>query len=135
MRQAFTATYRTADVAKLGPSLRQLQWWDEHNYVRPDRDGHNRVYSLIEAALAAVLYELREKSLSRRVVLKLNRHGIRRALRRVIDGEQLYLLTTAKGRLAIESDQATMIEHLVKARDGYVMVSLRDCVTRVLSLN
>jgi hypothetical protein len=104
MRQAFTATYRTADVAKLGPSLRQLQWWDEHNYVRPDRDGHNR-------------------------------HGIRRALRRVIDGEQLYLLTTAKGRLAIESDQATMIEHLVKARDGYVMVSLRDCVTRVLSLN
>ena len=33
-------------IALTGITPRQLQWWDERGVVKPEREGHRRLYSL-----------------------------------------------------------------------------------------
>ena len=33
-------------IALTGITARQLQWWDERGVVKPEREGHRRLYSM-----------------------------------------------------------------------------------------
>ena len=46
-------------VAMTGITPRQLQWWDERGVVKPQRQGHRRLYSLENLTELAVICELR----------------------------------------------------------------------------
>lgn len=71
-------TFTTGHVAAMsGASLRQLQWWDERGVVRPEHDGHKRIYDSTQAALCIVTMELRNRGLtlqrSRRLIRQIER--------------------------------------------------------------
>ena len=51
-------------IALTGITPRQLQWWDERGVVKPEREGHRRLYSLNHLTEVAVMWELRRKGFS-----------------------------------------------------------------------
>jgi DNA-binding transcriptional MerR regulator len=70
MAQRFTSN----EVVELtGITPRQLQWWDERGIVRPEREGHRRLYSMDDVAEVAVIVELRDKGFSLQRVRKVMR--------------------------------------------------------------
>ena len=60
-------------VALTGTTPRELQWWDERGVVKPQRQGHRRVYSLENLTEVAVICELRRKGFSLQGVRKVMR--------------------------------------------------------------
>jgi DNA-binding transcriptional MerR regulator len=96
-------------IALTGITARQLQWWDERGVVRPEREGHRRLYSLNQLTEIVVICQLRRKGFSlqgvRKVVRFLDREFGKRlaqivdrnsAIHLLTDGEHLYLETSAK---------------------------------------
>ena len=60
-------------IALTGITPRQLQWWDERGVVKPDREGHRRLYSMNHLTEVAVICELRRKGFSLQGVRKVMR--------------------------------------------------------------
>src|SRR5246500_1582359 len=96
-------------IARTGITPRQLQWWDERGVVKPDREGHRRLYSLDQLTEVAVICQLRRKGFSlqgvRKVMRFLDREfgkGLGEIVNRnsdvhlLTDGKHLYLETSAK---------------------------------------
>src|SRR2546430_9329564 len=106
MRDLFTSR----DVMVLtGITARQLQWWDERGVVKPEREGHRRLYSMNHLTEVAVICELRRKGFSlqgvRKVMRFLDRElgkGLADTVNRssdvhlLTDGTHLYLETSAR---------------------------------------
>lgn len=106
MKRQFT----TKDVIALtGITGRQLQWWDERGLVRPDRQGHRRIYNWDQLVTAAVISQLRRRGFSlqrmRKVIAFLAREfgtslaaTVRAAseYHLLTDGTHLYLRTSAR---------------------------------------
>jgi len=102
--------FTSQDVMALtGITARQLQWWDERGVVKPERQGHRRVYSMQKVLEMAVISELRRKGFSLQGVRKVMRFlqrefgkGLGEITSRnsdvhlLTDGKQLYLETSAK---------------------------------------
>lgn len=89
--------FSTAEVARIAQvSLRQLQWWCEHDVVSPARDNHRRVYDSLDVLEILTLMALRRKALSLRQagqVLRSARGELRRRVARCVGNAKLYLLT------------------------------------------
>ena len=96
-------------IALTGITARRLQWWDERGVVKPEREGHRRLYSMNQLTEIAVICELRRKGFSlqgvRKVMRFLDREFGRKLAQIVdrnsdihllIDGSHLYLETSAK---------------------------------------
>ncbi len=96
-------------IALTGITARQLQWWDERGVVKPERQGHRRLYSLQNLTEVAVICELRRKGFSLQGVRKVMRFlaqefgkGLADIVSRtsdvhlLTDGTHLYLETSAK---------------------------------------
>jgi DNA-binding transcriptional MerR regulator len=96
-------------LALTGVTARQLQWWDERGVVKPQRQGHRRLYSMQNVMEMAVICELRRKGFSLQGVRKVMRFlqrefgkGLGEAVGRnsdihlLTDGTHLYLETSAK---------------------------------------
>jgi DNA-binding transcriptional MerR regulator len=96
-------------IALTGVTARQLQWWDERGVVKPEREGHRRLYSMQNVMAMAVICELRRKGFSlqgvRKVMRFLDREfgkGLAEIVSRnsdvhlLTDGKHLYLKTSAK---------------------------------------
>jgi DNA-binding transcriptional MerR regulator len=96
-------------IALTGITARQLQWWDERGVVRPERQGHRRLYSMQNLTEVAVICELRRKGISLQGVRKVMRFlqrefnkGLAELVRRdsdvhlLTDGTHLYLETSAR---------------------------------------
>jgi DNA-binding transcriptional MerR regulator len=96
-------------IALTSITARQLQWWDERGVVRPEREGHRRLYSMNQLTEIAVICQLRRKGFSlqgvRKVVRFLDREfgkGLAEIVDRnsethlLTDGKHLYLETSAK---------------------------------------
>ena len=60
-------------IALTGITPRQLQWWDERGVVKPEREGHRRLYSMNHLTEVAVICELRRKGFSLQGVRKVMR--------------------------------------------------------------
>jgi DNA-binding transcriptional MerR regulator len=96
-------------LALTGVTARQLQWWDERGVVKPQRQGHRRLYSMQNVMEMAVICELRRKGFSLQGVRKVMRFlqrefgkGLGETVARnsdvhlLTDGTHLYLETSAK---------------------------------------
>src|ERR1035438_5238190 len=96
-------------IALTGITPRQLQWWDERGVVKPEREGHRRLYSMNHLTEVAVICELRRKGFSLQGVRKVMRFLDREFGKRLAeivsrtsdyhlltDGTHLYLETSAR---------------------------------------
>src|ERR1700735_4409348 len=121
-------------MALTGITPRQLQWWDERGVVKPERDGHRRLYSMNHLTEVAVICELRRKGFSlqrvRAVMRFLGRefgkglgeirsHGSE--FHRLPDGTHLYPETSAR----------QMVDILKNSTQPIIGVCLSDAVRQV----
>src|SRR5579863_7933826 len=72
-------------IALTGITARQLQWWDERGVVKPEREGHRRLYSMQNLTELAVICELRRKGFSLQGVGKVMRFLDRELGRRLAE--------------------------------------------------
>src|ERR1700693_1783146 len=60
-------------IALTGITPRQLQWWNERGVVKPEREGHRRLYSMNQLTEVTVICELRRKGFALQGVRKVMR--------------------------------------------------------------
>ena len=121
-------------VALTGITPRQLQWWDERGVVKPEREGHRRVYSIHQLTELAVISQLRHKGFSLQGVRKVMRflaHEFGKRLAEIVDRDSdLHLLTDGK-HLYLETSAKQIVDILRNSRQPILGVCLSDAVRRV----
>lgn len=97
----------------VGVSLRQLQYWDEQDFIRPsvklaEGRGTKRLYSFNDLVCLKVIKDLAHHGFSlqmiRRCLRPLREHSSRTArpvesLRYLTDGEELFVITTDRQKI------------------------------------
>jgi DNA-binding transcriptional MerR regulator len=123
--------YTSGDVARLaGVSLRQLQWWDERNVVRPVQEGHRRLYQQKDVIEVSVIAELRRKGFSlqriRRVLKFLQKEmGGRRLADAVAENSDIHLITDGKN-IYLEDQPDRIIDVMKNAKQPMFLVCVTD---------
>lgn len=121
-------------VALTGITARQLQWWDERGVVKPEREGHRRVYSTKQLTEIAVICQLRRKGFSFQGVRKVMRFLERefdKKLAEIVDGNSdVHLLTDGK-RLYLETSAKQIVDILKNSNQPILGVCLSDAVRRI----
>jgi len=106
-------------VLKCDVTLRQLQWWDEQNVVRPQMEGHHRVYSPQQVQQIQVIKALRNKGIS------LQR--VRRFLAQIADakpGQVAVWKTGVRYRLTIHASTEAAIREALEAPGAVIVVRI-----------
>lgn len=121
-------------IALTGITARQLQWWDERGVVKPEREGHRRLYSIQHLTEVAVICELRRKGFSlqgvRRVMRFLERE-FGKGLAQVVDrASELHLLTDGT-HLYLETSPQQIVDILKNSAQPILGVCLSDAVRQV----
>lgn len=121
-------------IALTGITARQLQWWDERGVVKPEREGHRRLYSIQHLTEVAVICELRRKGFSlqgvRRVMRFLERE-FGKGLSQVVDrASELHLLTDGT-HLYLETSPQQIVDILKNSAQPILGVCLSDAVRQV----
>jgi DNA-binding transcriptional MerR regulator len=129
--QVFTSR-EVSRIAKI--SLRQLQWWCEHELISPRQEGHRRAYLPEQVIESMVVAELRRKGLAlqkmRRVMRFLRRELARRLQKHLSSpAEALYLLTDGRST-HLESAPRRIIDLLKNARQPMWIISVSDQLQR-----
>jgi DNA-binding transcriptional MerR regulator len=127
--------FTSQDVIRLtGISPRQLQWWDERNVVRPEHEGHRRLYSLNQLTEMAVICELRRKGFSlqgvRKVMRFLEREFGKGFAEITSRDSELHLLSDGK-RLYLETDAHQIVDILKNSAQPILGVCLSDAVRQI----
>jgi len=121
-------------IAMTGITARQLQWWDERGIVRPQREGHRRLYSMSGLTEIAVVCQLRRKGFSlqevRKVVRFLNRE-IGRGLADILDRTSDVHLLTDGTHLYLETSAHQIVDILKNSKQPILGVCLSDAVRQV----
>ena len=121
-------------IALTGITARQLQWWDERGVVKPEREGHRRLYSLDRLTEVAVICELRRKGFSLQGVRKVMRFLDRefgKGLAEIIDRNSEYHLLTDGKRLYLETSVRQIVDILKNSNQPILSVCLSDAVRQV----
>jgi len=121
-------------IALTGITARQLQWWDERGVVKPEREGHRRLYSMNQLTEIAVICQLRRKGFSlqgvRTVVRFLDRE-FDKGLAEIVDGtSEIHLLTDGK-HLFLETSARQIVDILKNSRQPILGVCLTDAVRQI----
>ena len=121
-------------IALTGITARQLQWWDERGVVRPEREGHRRLYSMNQLTEIAVICQLRRKGFSlqgvRKVVRFLDRE-FGKGLAEILDrNSEIHLLTDGK-HLYLETSAKQIVDILKNSNQPILGVCLTDAVRQV----
>ncbi|MBI2677728.1 MAG: MerR family transcriptional regulator [Candidatus Koribacter versatilis] len=131
MAQRFTSN----EVVELtGITPRHLQWWDERGIVRPEREGHRRLYSMDDVAEVAVIVELRDKGFSLQRVRKVMRFLQRELGKRLIEtvsGDSDYHLLSDGKTIYLEHSAKDIVDLLKNARQPMLAIGLSDAVKQV----
>jgi DNA-binding transcriptional MerR regulator len=121
-------------IALTGITARQLQWWDERGVVKPERQGHRRLYSMQNLTELAVICELRRKGFSLQGVRKVMRFleqecgkGLADIVSRTSD---VHLLTDGT-RLYLETSARQIVDILKNSDQPILAVCLSDTVRQV----
>src|ERR1700758_2521818 len=121
-------------IALTGITARQLQWWDERGVVKPEREGHRRLYSIEHLTEVAVICELRRKGISLQGVRKVMRFlqrefgkGLAEIVSRTSD---VHLLTDGK-HLYLETSARQIVDILKNSSQPILGVCLSDTVRQV----
>ncbi|HUO15616.1 MAG TPA: MerR family transcriptional regulator [Verrucomicrobiae bacterium] len=133
MQDGFTSR---AIVALTGITPRQLQWWDERGVVKPDRQGHRRLYSFDQVTEVAVICQLRRKGFSLQGVRKVMRfldRELGKGLADLLGRNSEYHLLTDGARLYLETSARQIIDILKNSRQPIPAVCLTDAVRQIRS--
>jgi DNA-binding transcriptional MerR regulator len=121
-------------IALTGITARQLQWWDERGVVRPEREGHRRLYSMNQLTEIVVICQLRRKGFSlqgvRKVVRFLDRE-FGKGLAEIVDrNSEIHLLTDGK-HLYLETSAKQIVDILKNSNQPILGICLTDAVRQV----
>jgi DNA-binding transcriptional MerR regulator len=121
-------------VALTGVTARQLQWWDERGVVKPEREGHRRLYSMQNVMAMAVICELRRKGFSlqgvRKVMRFLDREFGKGLAEIVSRNSDVHLLTDGK-HLYLETSATQIVDILKNSNQPILGICLSDAVRQV----
>lgn len=121
-------------IAITGITARQLQWWDERGVVKPEREGHRRLYSIQHLTEVAVICELRRKGFSLQGVRKVMRFLERefgKVLSQIVDrASELHLLTDGT-HLYLQTSPQQIVDILKNSAQPILGVCLTDAVRQV----
>lgn len=131
MRDRFTSR-EVVDLTGITP--RQLQWWDERGVVKPDREGHRRLYSMNHLTEVAVICQLRRKGFSLQNVRKVMRFLDRefgKCLGEIVGSSSDYHLLTDGTHLYLETSARQIVDILKNSAQPILAVCLSDAVRQV----
>jgi DNA-binding transcriptional MerR regulator len=121
-------------ISLAGITARQLQWWDERGVVKPEREGHRRLYSLNQLTEIAVICQLRRKGFSLQGVRKVVRFLERefgKGLAEIVDrNSEIHLLTDGK-HLYLETSAKQIVDILKNSDQPILGICLTDAVRQV----
>jgi DNA-binding transcriptional MerR regulator len=121
-------------IALTGITARQLQYWDERGVVKPEREGHRRLYSMQKLTEVAVICELRRKGFSlqgvRKVMRFLDREFGKRLAETVSRNSDLHLLTDGT-HLYLETSARQIVDILKNSSQPILGICLSDAVRQV----
>ena len=121
-------------IALTGVTARQLQWWDERGVVKPQHQGHWRLYSMENVMAMAVICELRRKGFSLQGVRKVMRFLDRefgKGLAEIVGrNSDVHLLTDGK-HLYLETSAKQIVDILKNSRQPILGICLSDAVRQV----
>jgi DNA-binding transcriptional MerR regulator len=121
-------------IALTGVTARQLQWWDERGVVKPEREGHRRLYSMQNVMSMAVICELRRKGFSlqgvRKVMRFLDREFGKGLAEIVSRNSDVHLLTDGK-HLYLETSAKQIVDILKNSNQPILGICLSDAVRQV----
>ena len=121
-------------VSLTGITPRQLQWWDERSVVKPEREGHRRVYSINQLTEVAVICQLRHKGFSLQGVRKVMRflaHEFGKGLAEIVERDSDIHLLTDGVHLYLETSAQQIVDILKNARQPMFLVCVTDQVKRL----
>lgn len=121
-------------VALTGITPRQLQWWDERGLVKPEREGHRRVYSMNQLTEVAVICQLRRKGFSLqgvRKVMRLLEREFGKGLAEIVDRDSETHLLTDGNHLYLETSAKQIVDILKNSDQPILGVCLTDAVRQV----
>jgi len=121
-------------MALTGLTPRQLQWWDERGVVKPQREGHRRLYSLIQLTEVVVICELRRKGFSLQGVRKVLRfldRELGKGLAEIVGQTSEYHLLTDGTHLYLETSARQIVDILKNSNQPILGVCLSDAVRQV----
>ena len=117
-----------------GVTARQLQWWDERGVIKPEREGHRRLYSMRNVMAMAVICELRRKGFSLQGVRKVMRFLQRefgKGLAEIVGrNSDVHLLTDGK-HLYLETSAKQIVDILKNSNQPILGICLSDAVRQV----
>jgi DNA-binding transcriptional MerR regulator len=115
-------------------TARQLQWWDERGVVKPEREGHRRLYSMQNVMAMAVICELRRKGFSLQGVRKVMRFLDRefgKGLAEIVGRNSEVHLLTDGTHLYLETSARQIVDILKNSRQPILGICLSDAVRQV----
>lgn len=121
-------------MALTGITPRQLQWWDERGVVRPEREGHRRMYSMNHLTEIAVICELRRKGFPLQGVRKVMRfldREIGKGLAEIVGRNSDYHLLTDGTHLYLETSARQIVDILKNSDQPILGICLSDAVRQV----
>jgi DNA-binding transcriptional MerR regulator len=131
MQDRFTS-HEVIDLTGITP--RQLQWWDERGVVKPQREGHRRIYSMNHLTEIAVICELRRKGFSLQGVRKVMRFlasELGKGLAEIVGHGSEYHLLTDGTHLYLETSARQIVDILKNSSQPILGVCLSDAVRQV----
>jgi DNA-binding transcriptional MerR regulator len=131
LQDRFTS-HEVIDLTGITP--RQLQWWDERGVVKPEREGHRRIYSMNHLTEIAVIRELRRKGFSLQGVRKVMRFlasEFGKGLAEIVAHGSEYHLLTDGTHLYLETSARQIVDILKNSSQPILGVCLSDAVRQV----
>ena len=129
------ARFPSQDVIALtGITARQLQWWDERGVVKPQREGHRRLYSMQNLTEIAVICELRRKGFSLQGVRKVMRfleREVGKGLAEIVSRNSDVHLLTDGTHLYLETSARQIVDILKNSSQPILGICLSDAVRQV----
>jgi DNA-binding transcriptional MerR regulator len=135
--QAKTHIYTSNQICRIfGVTLRQLQWWDEHNIIVPHHLGHSRQYTEHEGIMVGLLGEIRRKGYSLQRFREIRRGVDRQVAAAESDfvvGSKLFLLmltpsTALKLRWKLEEDTDLLIDACCETGGPVAVIDLGSLI-------
>jgi DNA-binding transcriptional MerR regulator len=121
-------------IAFTGITPRQLQWWDERGVVKPEREGHRRMYSIEQLTEVAVICRLRRKGFSLQGVRKVMRFLDRefgKGLAQIVARNSEYHLLTDGTHLYLETSARQIVDILKNSSQPILGICLSDTVRQI----
>jgi DNA-binding transcriptional MerR regulator len=121
-------------IALTGITARQLQWWDERGVVKPQRQGHRRLYSMQNLTEIAVICQLRRKGFSLQGVRKVMRFLQRefgKGLGEIVSRNSDVHLLTDGTHLYLETSARQIVDILKNSAQPILGICLSDAVRQV----